>query len=122
MKVCITAQGNSLDADIDPRFGRCQYFIFMDTEADGFEALENPHKDGGGAGIQVGQEMASKNVSVVLTGNVGPNAFQTLQAAGIQVVTGVSGMVKEVYMKYKNDQIGESAKGPSVDSHFGEKN
>lgn len=121
MKICITAQGNTLESQVDPRFGRCQYFIFLDSESDAVESMENPHKDGGGAGIQVGQEMAQQKVDVVLTGNVGPNAFQTLQAAGIKVVAGVSGTIKEVFEKYKKGEWDSSAQGPTVDSHHGVK-
>ena len=94
MKICITGQGNNLKSNIDSRFGRCRYFIIVDTENLKFEAIQNPNIDTtGGAGIQSGQLVASKGAKVVLTGNVGPNAFQTLKAAGIDVITGVSGVV-----------------------------
>jgi len=121
MKICITSQGNDLEAQVDPRFGRCQYFIIIDTDTDETDVLDNSNKDGmGGVGVQSGQVMAEKEVKVVLTGNVGPNAFQTLQAGGIEVITGVSGTVKEVIEKYKKGEF-ESTQGPSVDSHFGTK-
>ena len=121
MKICITSQGNDLEAQVDPRFGRCQYFVIVDTDTGEADVSENLNKDGmGGAGIQSGQLMADKLVKVVLTGNVGPNAFQTLQAAGIEVITGVSGNVKEVIEKYKAGDF-KSTSGPSVDSHFGVK-
>ena len=97
MKVCVTAQGKDLNAQVDPRFGRCQYFIFVDTEnpAD-FEVVENPYKDApGGAGVQSAQFVANKGVKKVYTGNVGPGAKQVLEAAGIEVVT-VSGTVRDV--------------------------
>jgi len=119
MKICITSQGDTLEAKVDPRFGRCQYFLYIDTQTDQCEAVENPFKEGGGAGIQVGQVMADSKVAVVLTGNVGPNAFQTLQAANIQVVPGVSGFVKDVYAQFKRGETGPSANGPSVESHSG---
>lgn len=119
MKICITSQGDSLDSAVDPRFGRCQYFIITDTELDNFEAVKNPNADSmGGAGIQSGQFIAEKDVRIVLTGNVGPNAFQTLNAAGIQVVSGVSGKVSEAVEKYKKGEF-KSTDGPSVNSHFG---
>ena len=94
MKICVTAQGGNLDSELDPRFGRCKYFLFVDKETLECEAVENPNIDAtGGAGIQSGQFVAGKEAKVVLTGNVGPNAFQTLAAAGIDVVTGLSGSV-----------------------------
>lgn len=114
MKVCVTSQGDSLDAQVDPRFGRCQYFIVIDTDTSEFEAVPNPNAaTAGGAGIQSGQLMAEKQVKAVLTGNVGPNAFQTLQAAAVDVITGVSGTVKEAVEKYKSGEL-KSTEGPSV--------
>lgn len=119
MKVCITAQGNTLDADLDPRFGRCKYFILVDPDTLQYEALENPNLDAtGGAGIQSGQLMVSNQVNVVITGNVGPNAFQTLQAAKIDVMTGVSGSIRDVVEQYKQGGLKPTG-WPSVGSKFG---
>jgi len=121
MKICITAQGNSLEAQVDPRFGRCQYFAIVDTDTGETEFLDNQNKDGmGGVGIQSGQLMAEKQVKAILTGNVGPNAFRTLQASGIEVITGVSGAVKDAVEKYKKGEYGPT-QGPNVDPHFGTK-
>ena len=119
MKICITAQGNTLDSNVDPRFGRCQYFIIIDTDTMEFEAVENSSvAASGGAGIVSGQLVSSKGVKVVLTGNVGPNAFQTLRAAKIDVITGVSGSIKEAVERYKKGEL-KPTQGPSVDSKFG---
>jgi predicted Fe-Mo cluster-binding NifX family protein len=119
MKLCITSEGITLDAKVDPRFGRCQNFIFFDTDTGIFEACENANVQfQGGAGIQSGQLVVSKGVKAVLTGNVGPNAHQVLSAAGISVFTGVSGTVKEAVENYKNGKY-KSADAPSVGSKFG---
>ena len=119
MKICITSQGDNLDAQVDPRFGRCPYFIIVDTDTSGFEAIQNPNVSGtGGVGVQSGQLMSEKQVKAVLTGNVGPNAFRTLQAADIDVITGISGSVKEAIEKYKSGEL-KPADDPSVDSKFG---
>ena len=119
MKVCVTSEGNNLDSKIDARFGRCQYFITVDTDTLAFEAIQNPNIESmGGAGIQSGQFVAEKKIKAVLTGNVGPNAFQTLQSAGIDVVTGISGTVKEAIEKYKKGEL-KPTQGPSVNSKFG---
>ena len=119
MKICVTSQGDNLNSQVNPRFGRCQYFIIADAETLEFEVIQNPNVDAmGGAGIQSGQLVASKGVKTVLTGNVGPNAFQILQAAGIDVVSGVSGTVKDALEKYKKGDF-KPIQGPSVNSKFG---
>jgi len=119
MKVCVTSQGDNLASAIDPRFGRCQYFIIADPETMDFEAIPNPNIDAsGGAGIQSGQLVAEKGAKTVLTGNVGPNAFQTLQAAGLIVITGVTGSVKDTLDGYKNGDYKPST-GPSTGSKHG---
>ena len=102
MKICVTSEGKTLDSKVDPRFGRCANFIIADTESGEFEALENANiKLQGGAGIQSAQMVASKGVKAVLTGNVGPNAQQTLSAAGIRICTGISGTVKDAVEAFK---------------------
>ncbi|MCM8760934.1 MAG: NifB/NifX family molybdenum-iron cluster-binding protein [Candidatus Omnitrophica bacterium] len=119
MKICVTAQGKTLDDQVDPRFGRCQFFIIVDTDTLAFEAFENQSAQfAGGAGIQSGQFMASKGVKAVLTGNVGPNAFQTLRAAGIEIYTGLSGKIRDAIDKYKGGAL-KPADNPSVGSKFG---
>lgn len=119
MKVCITAQGNTLDADLDPRFGRCKYFILVDPDTLQYEALQNPNFDAtGGAGIQSGQLMAKNQVHAVITGNIGPNAFQTLQAAKIEVITGASGSIRETIEQYQKGTLKPTG-SPSVGSKFG---
>ena len=119
MKLGISATGTSLDAEVDPRFGRCQYFIIVDPETMQFEAVENSSAMApGGAGISAAQMIASKGVQAVLTGNCGPNAYQVLSAAGIKVITGVSGKVQEVIQSYKSGQY-QATSQPNVAPHFG---
>jgi len=119
MKICVTAQGKTIDDQVDPRFGRCQFFIIVETDTLDFEAIENQSAQfSGGAGIQSGQVMASKGVKAVLTGNVGPNAFQTLQAGGIKIYIGLSGKVREAIEKYKSGTL-KPIENPNVGSKFG---
>jgi len=101
MKIAISATDPNLDAQVDPRFGRCQYFIIVDTETMEYESMKNVETTtGGGAGIGAAQLITRTQVIAVLTGNCGPNAFSVLEAAGIHVITGVSGIVHEVIKDY----------------------
>ncbi|MBN3033861.1 MAG: NifB/NifX family molybdenum-iron cluster-binding protein [Candidatus Saganbacteria bacterium] len=120
MKICVTAAAGSLDAAIDPRFGRCAFFIIIDPATLEFKALPNPNlESSGGAGIQSAQLVANEGVEAVVTGNVGPNAHQTLSALGIKVLIGASGTVSQAVADYRAGRLQEAA-GPSVSGHFGQ--
>ena len=119
MKICVTATANTLDAQIDPRFGRCSYLVIVDSETMQFEAIPNMAAGAtGGAGTQAAQTIANKDVKLLITGNVGPNAFGALSAAGIEIVTGASGTVREAIKKFKRGEF-KKTREPTVDSHFG---
>jgi len=119
MKIAVSATGSTLDAQVDPRFGRCRYFIIIDPETMEFEAVDNSDSAaGGGAGIATAQSVSGKGSGVVLTGNCGPNAFQVLEAAGIQVMTGISGTVQEAVNNYKEGKY-QSSSQASVRDHYG---
>ena len=119
MKIAITAKANNLESEIDPRFGRCSYFLILDTDTMSFESISNESSmASGGAGIQAAQTVAKAGVEAVITGNMGPNAFQTLSAAGIKVFTGATGTINEAIDKYKRRELQETD-APSVGGHFG---
>jgi len=119
MKIAITSMGKDLKGKVDPRFGRCRVFIIFDLDTNEFEVLDNTNAQGmGGVGIQSGQLMADKGVKTVLTGNCGPNAFQTLNAAGIEIVAGVSGTIQEVINKFKSGEY-KTISGASTSAHSG---
>jgi len=119
MKICVTASANNLDAQVDPRFGRCPYFVIVESETMKFETIPNLSQNApSGAGIQAAQTVASKDAKVVLTGNVGPNAFHALSSAGIKIVTGASGTVREVIERYKRGELKETST-PTVRGHHG---
>ena len=119
MKVAVSATGEDLDTQIDPRFGRCQYFIIVETDSMEYEAVPNASAMAtGGAGIQAAQNVASMGVEAIITGNVGPNAFQTLSASGIKIVTGANGIVRDAVERYKKGELKETG-SPTVGGHFG---
>ena len=111
MKIAVSATAPHLDAEIDPRFGRCQYFLIVDTESTEFEAIENPATMApGGAGIQAAQLIAEKRVEAVITGDCGPNAHQVLSAAGIPVFVGASGKLPDVVEAFKRGELSPVAR------------
>ncbi len=119
MKVCVTSTGKDLDSEVDPRFGRCAYFIIVDADTLDHKAFPNPNiQAAGGAGIQSAQFVANQGAEVVITGNVGPNASQTLSSSNIRVFTGASGTVRNAVQKYKEKDLKETA-GPTVSEHSG---
>jgi len=119
LRVAVSAAGPSLDAPVDPRFGRCAYFVIVDTDTMQYEIVPNSSLNApSGAGIQAAQTVASKDIKVLITGHVGPNAFQALSAVGIKIVIGAFGTVKEVIEKYKSGELKETDV-PTVRGHFG---
>ena len=108
-----------MEALVDQRFGRCPYFVLVDSESMQFEAVPNPAvASGHGAGIQAAQTIAGNQAKVLITGNVGPNAFRALSAAGIAIVTGASGKVRDAIEKYKKGLLSETRE-PTVKGHSG---
>jgi predicted Fe-Mo cluster-binding NifX family protein len=119
MKVAVSSNGENLDAQLDQRFGRCRFYLVVNPDDMSFEAFNNESAvQGGGAGIQAAQFLASLGVAAVVTGNCGPNAVQTLTAAGIELFGGQAGTVREVVEKFKKGNLKPTGVA-NVDSHFG---
>lgn len=119
MKIAVSSSGNDLNSMLDPRFGRCAYFLIIDPEDMSFEVFDNQSSSqSSGAGIQAAQSLAEKSVTAVITGHVGPNAAQTLSAAGINVFAEQQGTIAEVVEKFKKGALKPTAQS-TVDSHFG---
>jgi predicted Fe-Mo cluster-binding NifX family protein len=119
MKLVISSQGDTLDAAASPVFGRCPTFLFVDTETLEFESVPNPAmSQGGGAGIQAAQFVVNRGAGAVLTGNLGPNAFDVLQAAGVPGYLVPEGTVRQAVEAYKAGRL-QSMGGASVQEHAG---
>ena len=115
----MTATAGDLNAQLDPRFGRSQYFVIVDSDTMAFEAVPNEAVNApGGAGIQAAQAMVNKGVDVVISGNMGPNAFQVLSTAGVKIATGAYGTVKEAVEMYKSGKLSETGTS-TVAAHTG---
>ena len=119
MKIAISSTGKDLDCQIDPRFGRCQYFIFVDPETMKFEVEENQGLAAmGGAGAQAAQGISQRGAKALITGNLGPNAATALSASGIKVYLVPTGTIKQVAEAYKSGTLKEVS-GSTVPPHFG---
>ncbi len=119
MKIAVSSKGTDLGSDLDPRFGRCKYMIFVETDSLEFESVSNENAAAsGGAGIATGQMVVNEGVKAVLTGNVGPKAHKVLSQSGIEIFTGASGKVKDAIEAYNDGQL-RAALGPTVEEHAG---
>lgn len=118
-KIAVTSEGPTLDDAVDPRFGRAAGFVIVDPET-----METEYKNNGaaqtmpkGAGIQAAETVAAAGARVLLTGYVGPKAFQALSAADIAIVQNIENMtVREAVERYKKGQT-ETAAAPNSRGH-----
>jgi predicted Fe-Mo cluster-binding NifX family protein len=120
MKICITALGPDLESNLDPRFGRSQYSLILNDKGKIEESIANPGMQTfRGAGITAAQLVASKKVDVIITGNIGPNAYQVLRASNIKIYFANPGStVKEAFKDWQDKKLPDSD-SPSVPGHFG---
>jgi len=119
MKIAISSTGRDLNSNLDPRFGRAEYFIIVDPETMDFEVVENSQNFNlpQGAGIQAGMTIADNRVDALITGHCGPKAFRVLQSAGVKIMTGASGKVADVIEQFKNGEL-DTATGADVEGHW----
>jgi predicted Fe-Mo cluster-binding NifX family protein len=120
MKVAISAQGNDIDALVDPRFGRAPWFIIADADTGDWHAQDNSAnvRASGGAGVQAGSTIFSEGVEAVITGNVGPNAHKVLVAAGITIHQAGNGVTaSDALAAFKRDELPAVA-APTMGGHW----
>jgi len=120
MKIAITSTGKDLQSPMDPRFGRAPWILIVDTFTKTVEALDNSKNVDAfkGAGIQAGAMVSQKKAEVLLTGFCGPNAFKTLEAAGIRVATEVTGTASEALDAFNEGRV-IFADGANASGHGG---
>ena len=119
MKVAVTSKGTLLDSEVDPRFGRAPYILIVDTDSLAFEALDNSDNVNAfkGAGIQAATMISDKGAEVLMTGYCGPKAFTTLEAAGVKVVSDISGKVRDAITTFKEGKVSYSTSA-NKDAHW----
>lgn len=97
MRIAVSAQGSTPDSQVDPRFGRCAWFVVYDTESGAFESIDNGESvsAASGAGVQTASRVTQAGIDRVLTGQCGPKATRGLAESGIEIVTGATGTVRD---------------------------
>ena len=119
MKVIITAITDNIEQSFNPRFGRSDYFILVDSETKDWQAFQNPAASApGGAGPQAVQFIADKGADAVISGRYGPSAFTALNAAGIKAYIAKQGTVNEVLEQFLADDL-ESVTAPTGEGLHG---
>ena len=107
MRIAVSSQGTDLDSKVDPRFGRASRFLVFDTDNETLEILDNEQNVNAaqGAGIQAAESVSRKNVDIVVSGNLGPQAFRALEAAGIKAALWSDGTVSEAIELARNNKL-----------------
>lgn len=119
MKITITASSPSLDAEFDPRFGRCAYFLILETETMQWEAFPNPGINAsGGAGTQAAQFIAKQKVSAAISGDFGPNASSALNAAGVLMyLNKTAGNIQNIVKRFNAGELQQVSVPTASGSH-----
>ncbi|AKB30162.1 hypothetical protein MSSAC_3842 [Methanosarcina siciliae C2J] len=122
MKICISAYGRDLDSEVDPQFGRCNYFVIIDPEIGSVESIKNPGSEApSGAGIRAAEAVVGAGVDILLTGSMGPNSFSVLSEAGVETYYGVKGKVAFALSEYQSGKLAV-LESPNASTHSGMKN
>jgi len=119
MIVAVTAQGKDLDSAVDPRFGRARYFVVVDTDTNQVTVHDNEQNLNAaqGAGIQAARNVKSLKVKQLVTGNIGPKAFDVLNAGGIEIFIGASGTVRDALEQMKAGKLNKAGTA-NVQGHW----
>jgi predicted Fe-Mo cluster-binding NifX family protein len=119
MKIVITSSGDTLESEVDQRFGRAAGFTVYDTETGEFHRVDNDQNLNAaqGAGIQAAETVSRIGADCVITGHCGPKAFRVLKAAGIQVITGAQGTVGHVIAEFKAGRL-QPSDSSDVEGHW----
>ena len=119
MRIAVSSQGRDLDSKVDQRFARAPYFLVFDTNDESVEVVNNDQNVNAaqGAGIQAAENIAKKNVDIVVAGNFGPKAFRALEAAGVKAARWADGTVSEAIELARNNKL-ELCDKANVEGHW----
>ncbi|MBM7556389.1 NifB/NifX family molybdenum-iron cluster-binding protein [Halanaerobacter jeridensis] len=120
MKIVVTAaDDNGLKAKLDSRFGRASYFAFVDTKDDSVEFIKNDAKNASsGAGVQAAQTVADTGADVLISGNIGPKAFDGLSRTDLEIYSGPEESIQKVIDEYQLGNL-EQLESATKSAHAG---
>ena len=118
MKICISSTGENLKSQVDPRFGRAAHLLLVDTDGNGLRQLEGATRGAHGAGIQAARSVIDAGATALVTGQIGPNAYDVLDAAGIAVYLTPGGSVEGAIQDLTGGRL-EKISAPSGRPHGG---
>lgn len=102
-KIAIASSGKTLESQVDPRFGRCRYFLIVDSETGKFEVLVNTADQmSRGAGVSAAQLVVDRKVEAVIAGNFGPKAISVLSQSGVKIIPVFGKTVKEALRAFES--------------------
>lgn len=119
MKLAITTSGETLDATLNPQFGRAPKFLIHDTESGDTAVIDN-HQNlnaAQGAGIQAAETIARAGAQALITGHCGPKAFRVLSAAGIAVYHCPAQTVAAALQAFEQGKL-QAAESADVEGHW----
>ncbi len=120
IKIAIPSFGKDIDSEINPRFGRCEYFVIFNQDGKLVKSISNTGAEARrGAGVNAAQSLAEEKVKIIISGNIGPNAYMVLNSAGIEILSGALSMnVKEAFEAYKKGKLTKVEKSPTFQPGF----
>lgn len=120
MRIAVSVTGKDKNSLLDVRFGRCNYFKIFDMESNEENNIQNKGQlSGGGAGIAAAEQIIDEKVDVVITGNVGPNAYKLLDGSDIKVYKCEAIEADKAIEMYKKEELTELKKAAPAHSGMG---
>ncbi len=118
-KIAFTTSGNDLKAELDPRFGRAQFFLVYDLQQNSIQIIDNKQSRSAaqGAGIQAAEIVARAGVDALVTGHCGPKAFKALSAAGVAVYNCDAMTIEDALEALKSGSL-QQASSADVEGHW----
>lgn len=76
----VASDGNTIQSNISSEASRCAYYVFVDSQGEVLEIVENTHKDvHGGASSKLVTMLKEKKVSHIIASNFGDKLITKLK-------------------------------------------